>query len=90
MLWVTCGPVLRRIVRNTLVGDRGLLRIKSNRRVSLLITTDLSMLRLLAGNVMRVLLDDSWWVYPSSFALSIIKRVPMNGLKDRIRLHLNL
>ena len=81
---------MRVIQRKTLVGDRGLLRIKSNRRVSLLITTDLSMLRLLAGNVMRVLLDDSWWVYPSSFALSIIKRVPMDGLKDRIRLHLNL
>ena len=75
------------IVGNPLGRDRGILRVKSNRRVSLLITIDLSLLRLLAGDKMRVLLDDSWWASPSSFALSCVKRVSMNGLKDRVRLH---
>ena len=88
MLWVTCGPVLRGVVGNPLGRDRGVLRIKSNWRVSLLVTIDLSLLRLLAGDEMRVLLNDSRWTSnSSSSALSIVKRVPLDGLKDRIRLH---
>ena len=74
LLRVPCGPVLRGVVGIAMGRDCGFLCIESNGRVVLLITTDLSLLRLLSGDEMRVLSDNSRWIH-SSFALSSVERV---------------